>query len=161
MQVHRHITRTHTGSQTCHKDGHIADSHRDLALSKMMIHQSGYIRNLRDKVTKGNTEAAQSKQKVANLIGWPHTAVMQQNMRKLAKHCTCSTNTIIPELKYGCQLYCTGRTRILCPWTTQFNGPCCGLWWTKWHYDSECFSIPISIIQLMLHTIHSRINHAT
>jgi len=132
-QIHRHITRTHTGSKMCHKNGHIADSHRDLALSKLMIHKSGYIWNLRDTATEGNTEAAQSEQKVADLLGSPHTAVMQQNMGKVAKHCTFSTNTITPELKYGCQSYCTRRIQILCAWTKQFNGPCWELWWTNWH----------------------------
>ena len=75
-QFHRHITRTHTGSQMCHKNGHIADSHRDLVLSKLMIHKSGYIWNLRDTATEGNTEAAQSAQKVEDMFGSIHTAVM-------------------------------------------------------------------------------------
>lgn len=56
----------------CHKNGHIADSHRDLVLSKLMIHKSGYIWNLRDTAT----EAAQSAHKVEDMFGSIHTAVM-------------------------------------------------------------------------------------
>jgi hypothetical protein len=47
-----------------------------------------------DKATEGNIVAAQSEQKVAELLGWPHTTVLQQHMCKVAKHCTFSNNTI-------------------------------------------------------------------
>jgi hypothetical protein len=36
-QVHRHITGTHTVSQTCHKNGYTTGSYRDLSLSTFRI----------------------------------------------------------------------------------------------------------------------------
>jgi hypothetical protein len=33
-----------------------------------------------DKANEGNTVAAQSKQKVAEQLGWPHTALLQQHV---------------------------------------------------------------------------------